>query len=86
MTIKRPKLTKAQRMQVEAADRWCGELNLPTGVFEMGGKHGRYTVTLPGGRFMELTVACTPRDMDQAVSIMRKNFRRQVVKVMGWTL
>jgi hypothetical protein len=79
----RPKLTKAERMQVEAADYWCSELGLAPGVFSRGGKHGRYSVTLPGGRTLELTVACTPRDADEAVKIMRKNFRKNVAIVMG---
>lgn len=77
------RMTKAERRQCEVADALCDTLGLPPGEFSRGGKHGKYTVKLPWGGEFFITIACTPRDEDAALSIVRKSFRHQLAELLS---
>lgn len=78
------RLTYAERGQVEALDELCALYNLTRGKFTRGGKHGRYTIALPNGRDIYLTISCTPRELAFAIQRNETNFRHNVAKAMGW--
>lgn len=82
--MKHHHLTRNEREQVLALDLLCEQLSLPLGEFKRGGKHGRYTVTLPNGKTTFITISCTPRDLGFAMQRNEKNFRNNIPKVMGW--
>ena len=78
-------LTRNEREQVLALDALCDKLGIATGAFTRGGKHGRYTVELPGKKRMFVTISCTPRDLGFAIQRNEKNFKNNIAKAMGWT-
>lgn len=71
------KLTRAERIQVEAA----AEVFRPWGLqhtVEMGGKHLTMRIDIPNVGVWRLTIACTPRSADNAVDITRQKAKRLV--------
>lgn len=79
------RLTKTERLQVEALDVLCRQYELALGTFSRGGKHGRYTIELPGGKETFITISCTPECIEFAVQRNERNFRHNIVRTLGWT-
>lgn len=70
-------ITKAQQVQIDAA----AEVFRPWGLgysLEMGGKHLIMKVAGPRGGTWKLTIACTPRNADNAADLTRQKAKRLI--------